>query len=118
MTDLTQEILTLLSPLDATLTADYPLEGYHLPVVTVMMRESAVAARADGESYLEEMTFGIEVYAGTRNEAVSLLRDADALLAAYGLTRTGFQFTFDQLSRVYRALANYRGVLRGDVIYQ
>ena len=118
MTDLTQEIIALLSPLDATVTADYPGEALDMPVLTVALRESAVTARADGADYLEEATFGVDIHAVTGAEALSLARDADALLSAYGLKRTGFQRSFDSSSRVHRAAATYRGVLRGDLIYQ
>ena len=72
----------------------------------------------NGENYLENAVFGVEAFADAHAEAISLLKDADALLTAYGLRRTGYQFTFDQASRVYRAAATYRGVLRGDTIYQ
>lgn len=118
MTDLTLEILSLLSPLDATVTAEYPESVCEMPVVTVVMRESAVTARADGEDYLEETTFGVDVYAATDAETRSLARDADALLSAYGLRRTGYQRLYDQGARVHRAAMTYRGVMRADTIYQ
>ncbi len=118
MVDLTHEMISLLSALDATVIADYPLEEYDMPVISVSLRESAVTSRAGGAPYAEESVYGVDVYASEYADALSLTKDADALLSAYGLRRTGYQFSFDHAARVYRAATTYRGVLRGDTIYQ
>ncbi len=118
MTDLTNDILTLLSPLDATVTAEYPSDACEMPLVAVALRESAVTARADGADYLEEALFGVDVFATTDAQARSLARDAAALLAAAGFRRTGCRRGFDQSARVHSVDMTYRGVLRGDVLYQ
>ena len=117
MTDLKPALLSLLSALPATVSCAWPLEEFALPVVTLAEESSAVAAQADGQPYLEEYVFSLQILAETRQEADALSLRADALLSSLGLRRTAGQDLFDETARAYQKSLTYRALLHNDIVY-
>jgi len=117
MTDLKPAILSLLSPLPAAVLPAFPAQEAPLPIITVADEASSVLAQADGEAYLEEHVFSLQILAADRPGLEALVLAADAALSTLGLRRTGCRDQFDETARAYQKTLSYRAVVHGDTVY-
>ena len=118
MINLKPTLLHALSSLPSVVVAAFPIQEYALPVITVADERGGVSAQADGQDYLEEYIFVLNVYAASMEEMEALSCQADECLAALGLRRIFQQDFFDEQAYAWRKLLRYRCLVQGENIYQ
>lgn len=118
MIDLKPALLTALSALPACTREAYAAEDLPLPLIVISDSERRVAARADGQDYLEEYTAAADVYAKTRQDGESLSRDTDTALTGLGLKRISFTEEFDEAPYAFHFRMLFRTIVRGETLYQ
>ena len=118
MIDLKPAMLTALSALPACTREAYAAEDLPLPLIVVSDSERRVAARADGQDYLEEYTAAADIYAKTRLTGETLCQGTDTALTALGLKRVSFTEEFDEAPYAFHFRMLFRAMVRGETLYQ
>ena len=118
MTDMKSAMLLALKNLPACTAAAFAREEMPLPIITVSDDAGRVLSQADGESYLEEYTAAVDIYAPSQEELESLFLRTDQALSQMGLRRIALQDFYDEIAYAWRKHLRYRCVLQGDIIYQ
>ena len=118
MIDLKPTLLGALSALPACTASAFAREEMPLPIITVSDESGGVAAQVDGNAYLEEYLFAVNVYAADPEALSALASQADGALSALGLRRVFQQDLYDERAYAWRKYLRYRALLQGDTIYQ
>ena len=117
MTDLKNDILSLLSQLPVHAAAANPASELALPSLTVSAADASVSAWAGGAPYLEQAVYSLQLLAADRASLESLAQAADAALTGAGFRREGCRDGFDETARAYTKTLSYRAVFHGDILY-
>ena len=118
MIDMKTAMLLALHDLPACTASAFAREEMPLPIITVADDNGRVLSQADGESYLEEYTAAVDVYASSQEALEHLALQTDQALSQMGLRRIAQQDFYDEIVYAWRKHLRYRCVLQGEIIYQ
>lgn len=110
MPELTQDVYAALQSVHTLVYYQHPGVLTQFPCVIFFESGNDVFARADGEAYLHEIEFTLEIYALTPEIAHKLSASADEKLREMGFSRAYCCDLFDDDTRAHRRVMRYRAL--------
>ena len=110
MPDISQEVLSALQSVHSLVYYHHPDVLTQFPCMIYFESGNDVHARADGQPFLHEIEFTLEIYALTPEITHALSAAADEKLRETGLSRTYCCDLFDDDARAHRRMMRYRAL--------
>ena len=120
MDTLQAEVYTALTGTGYAVHYFYPQDGFTLPCITWRESNNREYGQADGNEFVTEVEYTIDIWATTPEATAAMAADVDTALAALRLKRTFSYDLYEQDTRVHHKNMRYRALIRLDEqkIYQ
>lgn len=110
MITLSEKVKTLLNGLDAAVYYFYPQSWTNLPVIAWRESENREIAQADGQEYLAELTYAVDIWAESAAENQALAGLINQRMASARFRRDYMADLFDAKTGFHHRSLRYRAV--------
>ena len=119
MISLAEKVKALLTGLDAPIFYFYPQSWEKLPAISWRESGSREIAQADGQEYLAELTYAVDIWSDSPAENMALFAQIDGRMASARFRRDFAEDLFDTNTGRYHRTIRYRAIADADGnIYQ
>lgn len=118
MDSLSPEVYAALISTGYNISYAYPQEGVSLPCVSYYEANNREFAQADGNEYLTEVEYIIDIWASTPETTGAMALVIDAALATLRLKRTFSHDLYETDSKIHHKNMRYRAIIQGQTIHQ
>jgi hypothetical protein len=118
MDSIQSEVYTALQGTGYSVSYAYPQEGVSLPCVSFYEANNREFAQADGNEYLTEVEYTIDIWASTPETTGAMALVIDDSLAALRLKRTFSHDLYETDSKIHHKNMRYRAIIQGQTIHQ
>ena len=118
MENLQSEVYTALNSTGYSVSYAFPQEPVSLPCVSFYESLNREYAQADGNEYLTEVEYTIDIWAMTPEATATMGAAVDVKMATLRLKRTFSYDLYEADTRVHHKNMRYRALIQGNTIYQ